>query len=132
MHNRVVDLGDFFSDEEEKFLTDKIIAHDINSTNQIAILTIDFLPEGIEIIDFGSEVGNAWGVGQADKDNGLLIVLSKSDRELAISTGYGTEKILTDSICQGIIDYTIIPKFKNNEYYIGIDNALDTIIKKWH
>ncbi len=131
-HKRVLDHGDFFSTEEEKLLSDKIIAYDIASTNQIAILTIDTLPDGIEILDYGAEVGSKWGVGQKEKDNGLLIVLSKSDREVAISTGYGTEKILTDSICQNIIDGTIIPKFKNNEFYIGIDNALDSIIKKWY
>jgi len=65
------------------------------------------------------------------KNNGLLIALSKNNRELCISTGIGTRKIITDSICQNIVDFTIIPEFKNKNYYQGINNALETIIYKW-
>ena len=76
-------------------------------------------------------MGNYWGVGQKDIDNGLLIVFSKPLRKVAISTGYGTEKVLTDSICKQIIESVMIPNFKNGDYFKGIDNGVDTLIEAW-
>lgn len=49
-----------------------------------------------------------------------------------IATGKSTEKTITDSMCENIINNTIIPKFKDKTYYEGIENAIDSIIKKWH
>jgi len=128
----VLDSSHLFSFDEKNNLAIKIINYEKKSTNQIAILTIDSLPKGISLLKYASDVANFWGVGQKDKDNGLLIAISKFDRDIAISTGYGTERIITDSMCQRIIDYTIIPQFKTKNYYKGINNALDSIIYKWN
>ncbi|GAA4239678.1 hypothetical protein GCM10022291_34970 [Postechiella marina] len=52
-------------------------------------------------------------------------------RKIRISTGHGTEKILTDEICKKIIDQTIIPEFKNGDYYSGIEKGITELIAKW-
>ncbi len=60
-----------------------------------------------------------------------MILFSKNLREIRISTGSGTEQKLTDEICKNVIDKTIIPEFKNGEYYSGIESGLNELIKLW-
>jgi len=112
-------------------LTRKIIDFEEKTTNEIAIITIDSLPNGTSSMYHATQLANKLGVGKKDKNNGLLILISKNDQHIALATGYGTETILTDSICKKIIETTIIPKFKNGYYYKGIDVALDSIFIKW-
>lgn len=132
--NQAVVVQDYalvFSQNEKELLSSKIIKYEASSTNEICIYTIDSLPKNTKAIFHATNIANNLGVGKKEKDNGLLILISKYDRQLAIATGYGTEKIITDVVCQSIIDETIIPKFKETEYFIGINNALDSIIGKW-
>lgn len=125
------DYSLLFSDSEKDSLTQKIINYEASSTNEICIYTIDSLPKNAEAIYHATTIANNLGVGKNKKDNGLLILISKYDRQLAIATGKGTEKTITDYMCKVIIDSTIVPQFKKGEYYIGINNAIDSIIKKW-
>ncbi|REH45858.1 TLP18.3/Psb32/MOLO-1 phosphatase superfamily protein [Tenacibaculum gallaicum] len=61
----------------------------------------------------------------------MTIVFSKTLRKIRISTGIGTEHILTDEICKDVIEKTIIPKFKKGEYYLGIEKGITELIAKW-
>ncbi len=76
-------------------------------------------------------MSNEWGIGKAEKNNGLLILFSKSLGEIQISTGTGTEKILTDKICKKVIDQIIIPEFKKGEFHNGIKKGLEKLITEW-
>lgn len=127
----VQDYALLFSNSEKNSLTQKIINYESSSTNEICVYTIDSLPKNTKAIYHATNIAEHLGVGKKEKDNGLLILISKYDRQLAIATGKGTEKIITDYMCKVIIDSTIVPKFKKGEYYIGIDSALSRIIKKW-
>ena len=128
---RVVDLAHLFSNVESDSLAYKIIGYEKRNTNQIAILTIDSLPPNTTIQHFGTEVGENWGVGTKEKDNGLLITISNHDRKIAISTGIGTEQTISDYECKVIIDRIMIPQFRTNNYYKGVDKALDSIMLLW-
>ncbi|SDH97679.1 TPM domain-containing protein [Winogradskyella thalassocola] len=128
---RVVDLANLFSNAESDSLAYKIIGYEKRTTNQIAILTIDSLPPNTTIQHFGTEVGENWGVGTKEKDNGLLITISNHDRKIAISTGIGTEQTISDYECKVIIDSIMIPPFRTNNYYKGVDKALDSIMLLW-
>ncbi len=132
-HNQSVvqDLASMFSPNEKDSLTSKIIDYEASSSNEICVYTLDSLPQNTTAIYYATQIANTLGVGKKDKNNGLLILISKYDRELAISTGYATEKVLTDYKCKVIIDSIIVPKFKNDEFYNGINNALDEIILQW-
>lgn len=70
-------------------------------------------------------------MGKRESDNGLTIIFSKELRRIRISTGTGTQKILTDSICDSIIQKIMIPEFKDNNYYSGIEKGLLQLIKDW-
>ncbi len=127
--NFVFDYSDMFSKNERDSLNMKIQQFELQTTNEIAIVTKDSIPN--EITSYSVSLANQMGMGKEDKDNGLLILLIKYQRKVRISTGYGTEKILTDSICQSIIDNRMIPEFKQGNFYKGVDKGLDEIFIKW-
>lgn len=113
-------------------LLDSMISEFKQSTgNEIAIVTIANIKPYTTLKDYAIAIGNQWGVGDRDKDNGLVIVVSQARREIWIATGYGAEKIITDSICKSVIDEKILPQFKKGELFEGIQNGLNTIISIW-
>ncbi len=102
------------------------------TTNQIVIVTLnsDRLTE--ENFDkYALDLSNYWKIGTKEKNNGLTIVLSPKLRKIRISTGLGTEKVLTDEICDYILQTVIIPEFKDENYFEGLDKATDEFIKLW-
>lgn len=101
------------------------------TTNQVVIVTIDSIQPYVSLQDFTTDLGNYWGVGLNDKDNGLMIVVSKTLRNTWIGTGYGTEKILTNDILDVIIATKMVPHFKKGEFYEGIKAGLLECMKKW-
>ena len=120
-----------FTVEELVKLTEIIREFEKKTTNQIAIVSIKSIGEYKDFDKYAIDLSNYWGIGQKDKDNGLSIVFSKTLKRIRISTGIGTEKILTDEICKKIIDQTIIPDFKKGNYYNGIEKGLSELISKW-
>lgn len=129
----VYDLSNLFSTKEKDSLTKRIIDYEKATTNEIAIATFDSIPKNTTTLRYATDIAQKWGIGKMDtnNDNGLLILISRFDRQMAIATGLGTENILTDSICNKIIDKTIIPHFKKGNYYEGVNSGLDSIIKTW-
>ncbi|MBU2927130.1 TPM domain-containing protein [Winogradskyella psychrotolerans] len=129
---RVVDASHLFSSSQQDSLIDKIIQYETETTNQIAILTVDSLPPLTTAQAFGTDAGNSWGIGTKEKDNGLIITISKFDKAVAISTGTGTAQSISDYECQVIIDSLMLPKFRSKKYYFGVDKALDALILHWN
>jgi len=75
----------------------------------------------------GANWAEKWGIGDKDKDNGIFILLAKDDRKINISTGDGTEHLMTDAMSHLIIEREIIPYFKKNDYYGGLNRGTDAI-----
>ncbi|AOW20793.1 hypothetical protein LPB138_08940 [Urechidicola croceus] len=125
----VNDFTYLFSENETTLLTKRIDSFKLVSSNEIAIVTLDSVPYNIN--QFTDDLGNYWGVGKKDKNNGLIILVSKMNRKVRISTGLGTRKILTDSICNEIIQNQMIPMFKEDNFYQGVDDALDLVFQTW-
>ncbi|WP_171032466.1 TPM domain-containing protein [Winogradskyella algicola] len=130
--NVVYDTAELFSKRQQDSLTNKIILFEQETINQTVILTVDSIPKHMNIMEFGKEVSNSWGIGTMEKDNGLLITISKYDRKIAINTGLGTEKTISDYECKIIIDSIMIPKFKENKYYDGVNKAIDSLFLLWN
>ncbi len=127
----VIDDSNLFSISEKNELSYKLIDYADKTTRQMVVVAIDSIKPYNDIQKYASDLGNHWGVGQKETANGLLIVIVKPLKKVAISTGYGTQKVITDSICQNLINEVIVPKFKKQEYYQGVSNTIDSIIKKW-
>ena len=118
--NQIAELETILTEYEKK------------TTNEIVIVTIDSIKPYTNIRLFSNDLANNWAIGKKDKHNGLIIVVCTHLRDLSISTGYGTEKILTDEICKKVIDFTMIPEFKSGNYYSGIEKGLNELIMQWN
>lgn len=129
--SRVFDRENIFTDEEEKELNEIIDDFERETTNEIIVVTTDNIGDHEKMVSYAVEFGNSYGVGKAGKDNGLVIVFSKTLRENFIATGLSTEKILTDEVCQQIVDSLMVPEFKRENYFTGIKNGLEGCIRLW-
>ena len=124
----VLDQTNTLTPEQEAALEQKLIAYDKSSSNQIAIVLIPSL-NGNSIEDVALEILRTWGVGgQADKDNGVVILVAKNDRKVRIEVGYGLEGAVSDNTASSIIENNLKPNFRSGDYYRGITEAIDEII----
>jgi uncharacterized protein len=125
------DYDSIFSPLQRKELSDIIYNYNIETTRQIVVVTVDNINPYSDIQKMATDLGKYWGVGTAEKDNGLIILLCKPCQRIGIATGFGTELVLTDQVCTEVIDKTIIPEFKNGEFYSGIKDGVTELIAKW-
>ncbi|MCC1484039.1 TPM domain-containing protein [Winogradskyella immobilis] len=116
------------SDFQKNNLEQKLIRYADTTSTQIVIAIISSTNDD-DISLVGAEWGQKWGIGQANKDNGILILLAKDDRQIDINTGYGIEYILTDIDAERIINRIILPEFKKGNFYSGLDKGTDVIFK---
>lgn len=128
LHEICTDQSNIMSYEQLLDLREKLTDFETETSHQIAVLTIANLGnESIE--NYALQVFEQNRIGQADVDNGLLILFSAEDREVRIEVGYGLEPIITDGISSRLIRNIMIPEFKEHRYFEGIDLATDEIIK---
>lgn len=123
----VFDYGDMLTDQEENMLEDKLYAFEKQTSNEVAVVILDTLGY-MEITDFSVELGRKWGIGKADKRNGVLLLISKKDRQLFIAPSDKLQAALTDGTCGQIIRKIIVPKFRAGEIYQGIDAGVGAIM----
>jgi uncharacterized protein len=123
----VNDYAGVFSQAEAARLDQKLNELEYRTSTQIFVVTIDD-NEGIPASMLAPMIGEAWGVGQKGKDNGLLMLVDMQERDVYISTGYGLEEYVPDAIAKRIVENEIIPSFKAGNYYGGIDAATDVLI----
>jgi len=89
------------------------------TTAQVAVVTINSTGDK-EIAEYALELGREWGIGEKDKDNGILILLAVSDREIYIAVGNGLGGALPDSKTGRIIDNYAINYFKQDDFSSGL------------
>ncbi len=128
LQTSVYDYISLLSSTDKKNLEQKLIGYSDSTSTQIVVAIISST-EGENINYLGAQWGEKWGIGQADEDNGILIILARDDRKIAINTGYGIESTLTDALSKRIIETVIIPEFKGGDYYAGLDKGSDAIFK---
>lgn len=114
---------------QEKQLNNLYLTHEKKTTNQIVLITTSSFEPDTTIEQYALRNFNTLGIGQKDKNNGVLIVFSSTLRQVRIATGYGTEKVLTDSIAQSIIGSSMIPHFKTGDLFEGLWNGSSEIVK---
>lgn len=108
-------------------LENKVIAYSQQTSSQIAIVILPSVGN-YPIADYAFELGNRWGIGRSQLDNGILLLIAKEDRELFIATGKGMEGALPDALAAQIIRREILPHFKEGNYYAGISHGLEAIV----
>ena len=128
----VNDFAGVFSQQERNALESRLVDFDRTTSTQIAVVTIADL-DGYAIADYAARLFDKWGIGGgSDKNNGILILIKpktiSSRGEVFIATGYGLEGAVPDALAKRIVDYDIIPSFREGRYYQGIDKATSTLI----
>tara|TARA_Y100000589_G_C27158975_1_gene631988 strand:+ start:1563 stop:2039 length:477 start_codon:yes stop_codon:yes gene_type:complete len=126
--NFVFDYEDLLNEKQEVELQRMIGDHEAKTTNEIALVTTPDWGEKSNALFFSVNFGEKHGIGKKEKNNGIVIVVSKQQREARISTGYGTEEVLKDEIAKQIIDSLMIPRFKEDKYFEGIKDGTQEII----
>jgi uncharacterized protein len=124
---RVVDDASILNAETRAALTNKLAALEAKTTDQLVVVTLKSL-QGTSIEDYGYQLGRRWQIGQKDKNNGVLLIVVPSERKVRIDVGYGLEGTLTDAVSRLIIENSIVPRFRANDYSGGITRAVDDII----
>ena len=109
---------------QKNALETKLIRYADSTSTQI-VMAIISSTKGEDISLLGAQWGQKWGIGRADEDNGILIILAKDDRHIDINTGYGIEYRITDLMAERIINRIMIPEFKAGSYYNGLDKGAD-------
>ena len=127
----VNDFVGLLSLEQINYLERKLVAFDDSSSTQIAVVIVDDL-QGYDKADFAQKVAEDWGIGQKGEDNGGLVLLKiktpESKGQIFIATGYGLEPYIPDAISKRIIEQHMIPYFKKNDYFGGLDAGIERII----
>jgi len=123
----VNDLAGVLSADEANALENKLVVYNDTTSSQIAIVLIHSL-DGYPIEDYTPKLAELWGVGQAKKNNGILILAAIDDRKIFVATGYGLEGAVPDALVKRIIENDIKPYFKAGDYYSGLDKGVDQII----
>ncbi|HEV8079527.1 MAG TPA: TPM domain-containing protein [Chitinophagaceae bacterium] len=123
----VNDFGNFLEPFQRESLERKIRDYNDSTSSAIVIVTVPDLQD-YDIAELALKYLREWGIGTIEKNNGVLILVSKAERKARIETGYGMEGVLPDITAKHIIDEKMIPAFKENDYYRGFDNAIDAII----
>ncbi|WP_255356452.1 YgcG family protein [Weeksella sp. HMSC059D05] len=122
----VNDYGRIFDPMQLQALENKLVHFDDSTSTQIAIVTFREL-KGYPIELLASEIGDKWGVGQKDKDNGIVVLISDLDRKVTIRTGYGAQIHIPPTIANNIIQKDMLPYFRNGDYYQGVDKGIDSM-----
>ncbi len=124
----VYDYINLLSPSQKKNLENKLIRYSDTTSTQIVVGIISSTNnESIGILT--PRWAHEWGIGQAEEDNGVFILLARDDRKIWISPGYGVEHKLTAGINGQLIRNVIIPEFKKGNYYGGLDKGTDAIFK---
>ena len=123
----VNDYADVLSDETEAHILNTALQLDNATTAQVCVLTVDTL-DGEDISSYSVEVFREWGIGDKDKDNGVLILLSVNDREMWITSGYGIEGTLTDAKLGSLRDTYAMPYYRENDFDTGTKMLFDAIV----
>lgn len=127
LKNWVTDLTKTLKENELSILNNKLQTNYDSTSNQIVALIIKSL-NNYPIEQYSLAVAENNKIGTKENDNGVLLLVSKEDKQLRIEVGYGLEGALPDALASSIIRNIIIPHFRNNDYYNGILAGIDAII----
>lgn len=127
----VNDFAGLLNANEVNSLEQKLVSFNDSTSTQIAIVIVRDLG-GYAKADYAQRLGEKWGIGQKELNNGLLILIKPSNPgskgEVQITQGYGLEGAIPDLTCAAIVDNEILPAFRNGDYYGGLDQATTTIM----
>jgi uncharacterized protein len=124
----VTDQTGTLTQEQKAALEQTLTAFEARKGTQLAVLMLaTTLPEGIE--QYALRVAEQWKLGRKQVDDGVILVVAKDDRTVRIEVGYGLEGALSDIVSKRIISETIFPRFKQDDFYGGVQAGAAQIMQ---
>jgi uncharacterized protein len=124
---RVVDNAHLLDAGAVQLLTAELQDQEQKTGQQVVVATVKSL-QGQTIEDYGYQLGRAWGIGQKDKDTGVILLVAPSEHKVRIEVGYGMEGTLTDAKSSDIINEVILPRFKAGQMRQGVLDGASAIL----
>lgn len=128
LRGRVNDYAQMLSPETAQRLERALADFEKSDSTQIVVLTVNSL-EGENLEEFAIKVADAWRIGQAQLDNGVILLIAKQERKIRIEVGRGLEGVLTDLTSGRIIRGDMAPYFKKNDYDAGITAGVSSVMQ---
>ena len=126
---RVVDDAHVLSPEVQADLTAKLAALEAKNGDQLVVVTLPSL-QGVDISDYGYQLGRAWGIGQKGKNTGALFIVAPGEKKVRIEVGYGLEPVLTDAVSSVILTGQVLPRFRAGDISGGVVAGTDAIVQQ--
>lgn len=122
----VVDSAHILKANQVTSIEDQIAEIKKTTTHAVAVLTVDSL-KGESIESYSLKVANSWGVGSAERNDGVLLVLAMKEHKIRIEVGSGIHDLVSDSTASNIIDTKISPNMKSGDYNAAISSGVSAI-----
>ncbi len=126
----ISDTANLISPESEAKLNQMLSALEAENGTEMAIVTVEQTAPAASPRAFTTDLFNAWGVGKADADNGVVFLISRGDRRAEVVVGYGLESVLTTSKIEKLLQRQAVPNFKQGDYDQGILDASKAIVSE--
>src|SRR3989344_5423668 len=123
----VNDFANLLNPQDKQELERKLRDYRDKTSIEVAVVTVPSL-EGLTVEEYTLNLATKWGVGDKEKDNGIVMLVAPNERKMRIEVGYGMEPDLTDAQAGRIIQGTIVPYFKNNQMAEGVVIGVNTIL----
>ena len=124
----VYDEANLLTQQEKRELNNKLIKFADSTSTEIEIIIIPST-KGEDVNFLATMFGEKWGIGQKGVDNGVVFLIAKDDRTMAIQQGRAVEQYLTASVAGQILDYIVTPNFRQGKWYEGIDGGTNAIME---
>lgn len=125
---RVNDFAGILDADAERALDAELATLEADTSAEVAVATVPSLG-GRSVEEYATALFNQWGIGQAERDNGVLVLVSVNDREMRIEVGYGLEGVLPDGLAGAIIRETFLPAFRDGDYQRGIRQGVSRVVE---
>ena len=113
---------------DEEALETVLGAINDSTSTQIVVLFVDRVKDDLNFV--AAQTGEAWGIGQAETDNGMLVLIALEDRKMAIQVGRGLEPTITDLVSHQLIENTLKPAFRNQDYLGGVQTLAQEVAQR--
>jgi uncharacterized protein len=124
----VTDQANLLSAADAKKLEGGLRKYADNTGTQVVVVTVPSL-NGTKAADYARQLGTAWGVGQRDKNNGIVVLLSGKEHQMSIEAGSGLRSAITPELTQRVMSQDMAPAFKQGNYFAGLRKGLNTLMQ---
>jgi uncharacterized protein len=125
----VYDYEDVLNEEQENKFNDLFKKFEDKTSNEFVLVTTDTYGNEEGIVSYANQFCNINGIGNPDKENWVVMVFSKKNSQIWMTTGTGIEKEGKDEMSQMIIDSIMLPQFKEENYFDGLWSGSNKIIE---